>query len=591
MKNLLTIGLLIGLSLWGQAQAITPPDLICATRATNGDVTLTWELPVNTCGPFVSYDIYHSNTQTGPYTLLTAITNPATVTYLHVGANCNVQDNFYYMVSNYNCPGGTAFSSDTLDCEDPVAPVIDYVSVFNGGVELYWTPSPSPETAAYIIYRDDGGFNPIDTVFGRLTSFYFDNAALPDQRSERYTVAAMDACGNTGPFYNFPHQTILLDSSRFNCEIRIDLDWTPYVNWPNDSILEHRLLVGRNGAPASLDTTLPHNSFDYTFTDFVDGEELCLTVAAVDPTGNFVSRSNAICFTVNIVQPARYLYVKNATVTDSSVLVTYLPDPTADYLLFEILRSTNNSAYSVINVENAPGIVPPERQYEDVSSQAVNGDRYYAVETTDSCGNNARSGFVRTMHLDGIGRPNFSNKLDWNPFEITHGTVTDYEVFAWDEATNSGTSLGLVAPGTSARALIFEDDISAFATDEGRFCYRVQARGDLSFPNGMTDNFVSWSNVECVRQSAIIHVPTAMVPEGTNNFFKPVISFANPDKYLMVIFNRWGERLFETRDIDTGWDGTYNNNFVQQGVYAYYIVVTGANGNEVQRKGTFMVIR
>lgn len=572
-------------------QAIVPPDLVCATRATNGDVTLTWQLPVNTCGPFISYEIYHSNAINGPYTLLTTINNQFTDTYLHVGADCNVQDNFYYMVSNFNCPGGVPFNSDTLDCEDPVAPEIDYVSVFNGGVEVYWSPSPSPETYAYIIYRDDGGFNPIDTVFGRFTNFYFDNTAIPAQRSERYTVAAMDSCGNTGPFYNFPHQTILLDTTRFNCEIRLDLDWSAYVNWPNDSILEHRLLIGRGGTPATVDTVLPEDLFDYTFTDFVDGEDLCVSIAAVDPTGTFVSQSNEVCFTVNIVQPARFLYVQNATVTDSSVILSYLPDPTGDYILFEILRSTNNSAYSVIEVENAPAIIPPLRTYEDISNQAINGDRYYEVRTTDSCGNNARSDFVRTMHLDGVGRPNFSNKLDWNPFEITHGTVNTYEVFAWDESTGTGTSLGTVAPGTSGRDLIFEHDIADFNETEGRFCYRIQARGDLAFPNGTTDNFVSWSNIKCVEQIAIIHVPTAMVPEGKNNFFKPVISFADPDKYLMVIFNRWGEKLFETRDITTSWDGRYQGRIVQQGVYSYYISVTGANGNLIERKGTFMVIR
>lgn len=581
--------LVCSLNSW--AQAITPPKLVCATRATNGDVTLTWQLPVNTCGPFVSYEIYQSNNQNGPYTLLATITNQFTDTYLHVGADCNVQDNYYYMVSNFNCPGGVPFNSDTLDCEDPVAPEIEYVSVFNGDVEVHWAPSPSPETFAYIIYRDDGGFNPIDTVFGRLNTFYLDNTAIPDQRSERYTVAAMDSCGNTGPFYNFPHQTILLDTTRYNCEIRLDLDWTAYVNWPNDSILEHRLLIGRGGNPSTVDTVLPEDLFAYTFTNFVDGEDLCVSIAAVDPTGTFVSQSNEICYTVNIVQPARFLYVQNATVTDSSVILTYLPDPSGDYILFEILRSTNNSAYSAIAVENAPPVIPAQRTYEDISDQAINGDRYYEVRTTDSCGNNARSGFVRTMHLDGVGRPNFTNKLDWNPFEITYGTVNDYQVLAWDVASGSGSPLGNVTPGSSGRDLIFEHDISDFYESEGQFCYRILATGTLSFPNGTTDTFASWSNVECVEQIAIIHVPTAMVPEGKNNFFKPVVSFGNADEYLMLIFNRWGEKLFETRDIDTAWDGRYNGRFVQQGVYSYYISVTGANGNVIERKGTFMVIR
>jgi trimeric autotransporter adhesin len=58
-----------------------------------------------------------------------------------------------------------------------------------------------------------------------------------------------------------------------------------------------------------------------------------------------------------------------------------------------------------------------------------------------------------------------------------------------------------------------------------------------------------------------------------------------------MIFNQWGQKIFETSDINEPWYGRYNGQTVQQGVYTYLITVTGVNGNVINRTGTVMVIR
>ena len=42
-------------------------------------------------------------------------------------------------------------------------------------------------------------------------------------------------------------------------------------------------------------------------------------------------------------------------------------------------------------------------------------------------------------------------------------------------------------------------------------------------------------------------------------------------EFEMYIFNRWGEQLFFTDDINIGWDGTYNGALVEQGIYVYKV--------------------
>jgi CHU_C Type IX secretion signal domain len=572
-----------------KTQTIFPPNLVCATRQTNGDLELTWQLPNNNCGPFIKYEIYQSNNKNGPYALIATITNQSVIQYLHIGADCNNQSNFYYMVSDYNCPGFIKKSSDTLDCSDPIAPMIQYVSVVNNNVDIFWEPSPSPQTYAYIIYRNIGGFNPIDTVFGRMNTSYTDVTANPDQRPERYTIAAMDSCGNTGPFSNLPHETLFMQPDKITCVKEILLAWTKYINWPNDSIKEHRVYFSRNGSGSQIDTVLPSNVFESIFSKYKDGDYLCVFIAAVDPSGNFISRSNEICVTINIVEPANFLYITNATFTiDNKIEIEWMPDTQADIKEFNLLRDRTNSSYSFFAKIPAINPVPSIMTLIDSTPKSMQSSMYYKVQSTDSCGGQILTGYARTIYLSGRPRPNFSNVLKWNAFEIEYGTVDEYDVYRLDN-TNVWQLIQTLQPVSGQ--IQYLDNISDQFDQNGQFCYRIEARGNLNFPNGNTKSFTSISNVDCIKQIPIIYAPTAMVPEGKNNFFKPVISFYKEDTYRMSIYNQWGQKIFDTTDINEAWYGRYNGQTVQQGVYTYLITVTGVNGNVINRTGTVMVIR
>lgn len=586
MRWFSTITVLL-LCLTVQAQIINPPNLVCATRQFNGDVTLTWQLPSNPCGSFNSYDIYHSNSFNGPYSLLASINVQATTTFVHVGADCNNQQNFYYMQSDYNCPGGTVVTSDTLDCEDPAAPELQYVTVNGNNVEVYWDLTPDPDVYAYIVYRFDGGFNPIDTVYGKFNTFYNDETADPNNQTEQYVVAAMDSCGNTGPFSTLPHQTILLTPTAASCNPEIRLDWTGYLNWPNDSILEHRIYYSVNGSVYQIDTVLGDQRRAYTFTNFNDGDYLCIYVAAVHPDGTWESASNQYCVNVSIVQPAFDMYMRNATVLpDSTILIEWRPDQQADLQSIELDRSNDASSWSNLSTQPVLGPLPAVMSYNDMDPNSIQNSKYYRVTSFDSCDSEFNTDPVRTMFLKGKGRPNFTNFLEWNPFEIAYGTVDRYRVFRLDNGT-----WGQIATAPASSDPEYEDNIANLFEETGQFCYYVEADFTLNLPTGLTESVTSASNRICVTQLPIIHVPTAIIPQGDNNEFRPVISFEEPGSYRMTIYNRWGQQIFETMDITEAWDGRYNGEIVQQGVYTYLITLTAVNGNLIERKGTVMVIR
>ena len=68
-----------------------------------------------------------------------------------------------------------------------------------------------------------------------------------------------------------------------------------------------------------------------------------------------------------------------------------------------------------------------------------------------------------------------------------------------------------------------------------------------------------------------VFIPNGFTPDGNglNDVFKPVLNYITD--YEMFIYNRWGELIFKTNDINIGWDGTYMNNECQIDVYVYKI--------------------
>jgi hypothetical protein len=59
----------------------------------------------------------------------------------------------------------------------------------------------------------------------------------------------------------------------------------------------------------------------------------------------------------------------------------------------------------------------------------------------------------------------------------------------------------------------------------------------------------------------------------------------------LVIFDRYGRQLFETEDVEEGWNGVYNNEVVQTGVYTYILQYSDASGENYVERGYATVIK
>ncbi|MCC6937580.1 MAG: gliding motility-associated C-terminal domain-containing protein [Flavobacteriales bacterium] len=96
---------------------------------------------------------------------------------------------------------------------------------------------------------------------------------------------------------------------------------------------------------------------------------------------------------------------------------------------------------------------------------------------------------------------------------------------------------------------------------------------------------------------ATIFIPNTFTPngDGVNDYFMPV-GKSIASVHLMV-FDRWGEMLFETRDLESGWDGTYRGEFVKNDMYVWHMTYTfftdkdGGTGFEQRQMGNVQVLR
>jgi gliding motility-associated-like protein len=111
----------------------------------------------------------------------------------------------------------------------------------------------------------------------------------------------------------------------------------------------------------------------------------------------------------------------------------------------------------------------------------------------------------------------------------------------------------------------------------------------------MATNIIGCSDVVCknmkVDEDWSLYVPDVFTPnaDGLNDLF--FAKGTNITKFSMMIFDRWGEKIFSASDIFTGWDGKYKGKFVEEGVYTWKINFTDVYSKSHEKIGHVTVIK
>ncbi len=109
--------------------------------------------------------------------------------------------------------------------------------------------------------------------------------------------------------------------------------------------------------------------------------------------------------------------------------------------------------------------------------------------------------------------------------------------------------------------------------------------------NGCRDTVV----IPILVAGPVIFIPNAFSPDhnGNNEFFE-IYGNKEAIRFLEVkVFNRWGEKVFESNDLNFKWDGTYKGHSLMPAVFVYTIKVVFANTKLAERiyKGSVTLIK
>jgi len=213
----------------------------------------------------------------------------------------------------------------------------------------------------------------------------------------------------------------------------------------------------------------------------------------------------------------------------------------------------------------------------------------------------------------GNGFANYSWNTGSNSSSITVNSIGVYSVTVTDNngCKGSDTSkittiyakpFGFLGPDTAICP--YYDEIKLQANT--RFDEYVWNTGSAASSLTVKKPGTYWLQVkdgnDCIGKDTIIvnskdcgkgfFVPTGFTPnnDGKNDLLKPIL-LGDVAQYKFWIYNRWGELIFETTDLNKGWDGTYKGQPQATGVFVWRCTYQFLNEQVQNAKGTFILIR
>ncbi|MCF2499912.1 T9SS type B sorting domain-containing protein [Dyadobacter chenhuakuii] len=128
------------------------------------------------------------------------------------------------------------------------------------------------------------------------------------------------------------------------------------------------------------------------------------------------------------------------------------------------------------------------------------------------------------------------------------------------------------------------------------YTVKVNAQSDLEYnfkvrANSTQGGFESLSNVVNYKRSAGVFVPQAFSPNGDG--YNDVLEAKSNQlqSFNFSVMNRWGQVVFHSNDIASGWDGTINGANAPEGSYVYKMTFVDDINQTVEKSGTFMLLR
>ncbi|MEL6671282.1 MAG: PKD domain-containing protein [Bacteroidota bacterium] len=472
-----------------------------------------------------------------------------------------------------------------LENTPPAATQIQYVSVLSDQqVEIIYEPYQSnlDNFGAYLILREDanGQMVIVDTVWNEATTRYVDGLQ-PTQsplntRTEVYCyqVVPMSLCG----------ARVDLDSLERHCTIELQsvadleqvlLTWNAYEGWPVEFYHIYRV-SDYHPANAERIATIPGTLRTYLDTDMFCYDSYSYRVAAVSATG-LLSYSDSTYAEPTHQGPQRPTNILVATVENNQhVSLTWQADTIEDPVEVVIMRNGGDGFKEIGRQPIAPG----PTKFQDLDSRVDEKSYVYRAFTVDTCGDLTPLGTQGNNILLIAERTGGRIELAWEAYAGWVSGVEYYEVLVYNENNGQYETVSTVPGGQT-----FYSDTEV-GLNQASSCYQVLAH------EAQGNRTASLSNMACVALDPVLYSGNSFTPNGDGVNDQFVIKGSFIANFELVIYNRWGKKVFTSQNLDIGWDGTSpNQEAAPEGVYMFVATGKGFEGQTVRRTGSITLVR
>ena len=491
-----------------------------------------------------------------------------------------------------------------------------------GDVTVDWNPSTSVDVDVYSVYKLINGYKIFIGDVNHPTTSFINFRLPPDNTSsdanwmfETYFVSATDGAPPPGPNeseLSNPHHTMYLESSFDSCYSEVRLWWNHYDTWLSGT-QNYQIYSKINVGPWVMIDVVEGEINSFVHHDVLADSDYSYYVVANSASGSSVSKSNMVSELTDMAHAPVTFHANYASVVSENYIeVSFTVDLVADVSSYKIVRGDDIYSYlDTIATISAYGLLNNVITYTD--NAPTNITHYYKmIAINESCNVpfSKTTNFASNIVLSGESRDDLKNALIWTNYFKWDVGISYYDVIRVVD-DNSSVVVAEIPYGDST----FLDKVDEYLYDplynpldpldeinmvsyleqpvvSGNICYRVRAyEGD----GANIGTYSSTSNTFCVIQQPRVFIPNAFSPnsDGLNDLFYPFVSFAGLNNYEFIIFDRWGQLVYETDHPHDPWDGLQINSdkMAPPGAYIYMLKLVDGHGESHMYKGDVILIR
>lgn len=458
-------------------------------------------------------------------------------------------------LDNCNSVSQTINAATTLP-----TPTISLVEVLdNSSVRIEFDGLPNIQYKLEVAVNNNPTFQQIKTLFNTTVDTI--RNIKPDDNYYCFRIGAFDPCLNATAYSQ------VICSANFDLAVvnnENQLTWTPA---PGPTITNQELEIIPTNSGTSL--SIQNVSSLYADRNVSCGTEYCYQLT-LHYTNNSQSISLLKCGTaISTDIPDAVKDISSIVGESGGVeliwqpIVGFTPDE------FSVYRSSGSN----LNLLSTT----TEFTFTD-DGYMVDSPSCYKISYTDVCGNKSPQG-VETcpILLTGNLESNNDIQLSWTDYAGWSGGVSNYVIEKYDQ---DGTLLETIDAG---QATSYTD--ASQNLDNQVYIYVVLAIAqDAGIPESVSNQII-------IIKDPNLFYPTGFTPngDGLNDIFNVFGQYITA--FEMNIFNRWGELMYTTTDLEVGWDGNFKALAMPEGTYTFVATIKDFAGRTFEKSGSIVLLK